>query len=94
MWLELLDRPPRGWFALDVIKQTRKWDWVALMVDVEPSQLRSCVCDFPARLYVNPAHYLPEGRPVHQCLVSIPGKYRNQEAAWIAIQELMAANLH
>ena len=36
MKLSLFDRPPRGWFALDVIKDTRKWDWVALMVDSIP----------------------------------------------------------
>ena len=63
-------------FALDVIKDTRKWDWVALMVDVDPAQLRSCVCDFPARFYVPPADYLPEGRPLQQCLVSIPESTR------------------
>jgi hypothetical protein len=51
MKLSLLDRPPRGWFALDVIKDTRKCDWIALMVDVDPAQLRSCVCDFPARFH-------------------------------------------
>ena len=94
MKLSLLDRPPRGWFALDVIKDTRKWDWVALMVDVDPAQLRSCVCDFPARFYVRPADYLPEGRPVQQCLVSIPGKHRNADGAWQAIQDLIGRGMH
>src|SRR6516165_350199 len=64
-------------------------DWVALMVDVDPAQLRSCVCDFPARFYVRPADYLPEGRPVQQCLVSIPGKHRNADGAWQAIHDLI-----
>ena len=94
MQLKLLDRPPRGWFALDVIKQARKWDWLALMVDVDPDQLRSCVCDFPALFYVNPADYLPEGRPVHQCLVRIPGKHRNADAAWQAIRDLIGRGMH
>lgn len=50
--IEELDRPPTGWFALDVMrKHSRKWDWVALMVDVHPDDLRSCVFDFPARFY-------------------------------------------
>lgn len=35
--MEYLDRPPSGWFALDVMrKEKRKWDWVALMIDVHP----------------------------------------------------------
>ena len=32
---EYLDRPPTGWFALDVMrKEWRKWDWVALMINI------------------------------------------------------------
>jgi hypothetical protein len=32
-----LDRPPPGWFVLDVMRKvSRKWDWVALMIDVHP----------------------------------------------------------
>jgi hypothetical protein len=35
-----LDRPPPGWFVLDIMKKTaRKWDWVALMTDVHPEDL-------------------------------------------------------
>jgi hypothetical protein len=34
MALEEFDRPPAGWFVLDVMrKQARKWDWVALLID-------------------------------------------------------------
>jgi hypothetical protein len=37
MLIEYLDRPPAGWFALDVMrKEVRKWDWVVLMIDVHP----------------------------------------------------------
>ena len=81
-------------FALDVIKDTRKWDWVALMVDVDPAQLRSCVCDFPARFYVPPADNLPEGRPLQQCLFSIPGKHTNADGAWQAIHDLIGRGMH
>jgi len=38
--IEYLDRPPTGWFVLDVMrKEARKRDWVALMVDVDPDHL-------------------------------------------------------
>jgi hypothetical protein len=38
---EFLDRPPAGWFALDVMKESRrKWDWCALMIDVHPDEYR------------------------------------------------------
>ena len=47
--IEYLDRPVPGWFVLDVVrKETRKWNWVALMVDVHPDDLKTCTCDFPA----------------------------------------------
>jgi hypothetical protein len=71
--IEYLDRPALGWFALAVMrKEARKWNWVALMIDVHPD-------DFPA-LY----------RTARQCWVRIPGKHRNEDAAWDALQELMA----
>jgi len=40
--IETLDRPPSGWFALDVMRKGngRKWDWVALMIDVHPDELK------------------------------------------------------
>ena len=40
--IEYLDRPPAGWFALDVMKagSGRKWDWVVLMIDVPPDELK------------------------------------------------------
>jgi hypothetical protein len=82
--LATLDRPPPGWFAVDVMRRndTRKWDWVALMIDVDPDDLKSCTCDFPARFYVHPKEYRPEGRTARQCWFVIPGKHRNREAAW------------
>jgi hypothetical protein len=36
-----LDRPQPGWFVLDVMRsEDRKWDWVALMIDVHPEDHR------------------------------------------------------
>ena len=62
MLIEYIDRPPAGWFALDVMrKEARKWDWVALMVDVHPDDLKTCTCNFPALFYVHPKDYRPGG---------------------------------
>jgi hypothetical protein len=37
MGIEYLDRPPAGCFVVDVMRQTkRKWDWAALMSDINP----------------------------------------------------------
>jgi hypothetical protein len=86
-----LDRPPPGWFALDVMKKDgRKWDWVALMVDVPPDDLKTRTCAFPALFYVHPKDYRPGSRTARQCWVLVPGKHRNWEAAWDALHELMA----
>jgi hypothetical protein len=88
--IEYLDRPPAGWFALDVMrKQARKWDWVALMVDVHPDDLKTCTCDFPALFYVDPKDYRPGERKVQQRWVRVPGKHRNQDAAWDAVEDMM-----
>jgi hypothetical protein len=88
---EYLDRPPRGWFALDVLKDgnPRKWDWTALMVDVHPDDLKNCVCKV-ALLYVHPNDYRPdENRKAQAAYVRIPGKHRNWDAAWDALQDMM-----
>jgi hypothetical protein len=94
MWMtaiEYLDRPQTGWFALDVVRRDkRKWDWVALMVDVHPDDLKHCLCR-TAFLYVNPKEYKPDGsRTAHEVWVRIPGKHRNWEAAWDALEDMMA----
>ena len=73
---EYFDRPPAGWFVLDVMrKESRKWDWVALMVDVDPD---------------HPKDYRPSGRAVHQRWVRIAGKHRNGDAARDALENLIA----
>jgi hypothetical protein len=44
----LIDRPPPGWFVLSIMRtEWRKWDWVALMVDVDPDD--HCSGERPAR---------------------------------------------
>jgi hypothetical protein len=65
-------------------------DWTALMVDVDPDDLKNCTCDFPARFYVHPDHYRPVFRTAHQCWVRIKGKHRNRTAAWNALEGMMA----
>jgi hypothetical protein len=70
--IEYLDRPPSGeWFVLNVMRtEWRKWDWLALMIDVHPDELKH-------RLYKS-------------ALVRIPGKHRNRDAAWDALENMLA----
>jgi hypothetical protein len=86
--LEYLDRPPAGWHALDVMKE-RERDWVALMIDVHPDDLKTCACEFPALFYVHPKTYRPGPRKAQQRWLRIPGKHRNKHAAWDALQDLL-----
>jgi hypothetical protein len=94
---EKYDRPPAGWFALNVMRagDGRKWDWVGLMVDVDPNELKYCLCDFPAAFFINPYDWHPaEGRKARQCYVPVPGKHRNQDAAWDALHDAIDASLN
>ena len=88
--IEYFDRPPSGWFVLSVMREKpRKWEWVALMVDVHPDELKHCRCKI-AFLYVHPSEYRPdENRIAREAWVRIPGKHRNEDAAWDALQDLM-----
>lgn len=89
---EIVDTPPIGWFPLDVMNRDdkSKKDWVALMIDVHPDDLKHCWCD-TAFLYVHPNEYQPkEGRRAQEAWVSIPGKHRSKRAAWEALQDLLA----
>ena len=62
-----------GWYALDVMrKQSRKWDWVALMIDVHPDEFKSY-----------------RTRAAREKWVPIPGKHRNYEAAWDAMEQML-----
>jgi hypothetical protein len=88
---EYLDHPPAGFFVLDVMqKEERSRDWVALMVDVHPDDLKTCTCDFPALFYVNPKDYRPGGRTAQQRWLRIPGKHRDRDAAWDALEDMIA----
>jgi hypothetical protein len=90
MTVEYHDRPEPGWFVLDVMrKESRKRDWVALMIDVDPDDLKNCACNFPAKFYVHPDNYHPGDRVAHQSWVRIPGKHRNRDSAWDALENMM-----
>ena len=84
------DRVPDGWFVLDVMKESRKWDWVALIADTDLDDLKNCTCDFPALFFVHPKDYRPGPRKVRQGYVRIPGKHRNWDAACDALKDMMA----
>lgn len=75
--IEYLDQPPAGWFALDVMKgmDSRKWDWVALMIDVHPDELKEY------RRYGS--------RSAQEAWLRIPGKHRNKKAAWKALRDML-----
>jgi hypothetical protein len=89
--IKYLDRPPAGWFALDVVRiEAGKSDWVVLMVDVHPDDLKTCTCDFPALFYVHPKDYRPGERKAQQRWVRVPGKHRNKDAAWDAVEDMIA----
>ena len=87
-----LDRPPAGWFALDVVrKEARKLDWVALMVDVHPDELKHCLCKGVAFLFVHPNEYKPDGsRTAREAWVRVSGKHRTKDAAWDALEDMIA----
>jgi hypothetical protein len=73
-----VDSPPSGWCILDVMRtQWRSWDWVALMIDVEPDEYRSgCQCS--------------RCRTARSCWVRIAGKHRDRDAAWVRLDDVMA----
>jgi hypothetical protein len=71
-------------------KEKRKSEWVALMADVHPDELRHCLCK-TAFLYVHPHDYKPDGRhTAREAWVRVPGKHRNRVAAWDALEDMVA----
>lgn len=91
MVVQFADAPPAGWFILDVMRQDgHRYDWAALMIDVEPEDLKDCFCSFPALFYVHPKDYRPGHRTAHQCWVRIAGKHKNRDAAWTALEDAIA----
>ena len=75
--ITFLDRPPPGWFTLDVMQATgpRRLDWVALMIDAQPDD------------FIN---YRVE--TVQEAWVRIPGKHRNRDAAYGALEAMVGAS--
>jgi hypothetical protein len=67
------DRPPAGWFALDVMRTEARKGWVALMVDTDPDELRHCAW-----------------KAARSAWVPISGKHRTRDAAWDALESMMA----
>jgi hypothetical protein len=75
---EYLDRPPSGWFVLDVMRKgARKSDWVALMIDVHPNEYR-----------------LGGFRKAREAWVRLPGRHRSRDAAWAALVEDVMTTRH
>jgi hypothetical protein len=75
--IEYLDRPPPGWFVLDVMrKESGKSDWVALIINVHPDELKHSLCK-TAFLY-------------REAWVRVPGEHRNADAAWDALEGFVA----
>jgi hypothetical protein len=70
------DRPPPGWFVLDVMRKAAgNTDWVALMINVHPDEKKHRLCEV-AFLY-------------REAWVRIPGKHGNRDAAWEALEDMM-----
>lgn len=75
---KLLDHPLAGWFVLDVFRQSsRGWDWCAFMIDVDPD----------SEAFIEWQQWR---RPARDCWVRIPGKHRSRDAAWDALEDMMA----
>jgi hypothetical protein len=89
--IEYIDLPPAGWFVLDVMrKEARKWNWVALLISVHPGDLKTSACDFPGLLYLHPKDYQLGEFKAQQRWLRIPGKHRNKDGAWDALEDMMA----
>lgn len=74
--MEYLDRLPAGWFILDVMRtEGRAWDWVALVIDVNPDD-------------INPDDHKTWGH--REGLVRVPGKHRKRGIAWEALENMIA----
>jgi hypothetical protein len=91
-YIPYVDRLEPGWFVLDVMRvKAREPKWVALMIDVDPDELKNCVCDVPALLYVRPVDHLPGDRTARQRWFRIPGRHLSKEIARDVLQDMMAA---
>ena len=94
-YYEYLDRLEPGWFLLDVMRaKAGEQNWVALMIDVDPDELKNCICDVPALFYVRPIDHLPGDRTARQKWFRIPGRHLNKEMARDALRDMMATEAH
>ena len=86
--LTYLDRPPPGWFVLDVMRAgARKRNWVALMIDVHPDDLKTYKSK-TAFLYIHPDEYRPlANRTAREAWVRIPGEHKTRDEAWDALED-------
>ena len=76
MSTEYLDRIPDGWYVRDVMrKSSRGWDWCALVIDCDPEDQEW--------------HRMTR-RKMQSGFYLIPGKYRNYDAAYEALEALEA----
>jgi hypothetical protein len=62
-----------GWFPLTICRTDwRKWDWVALMIDVPIEEFEKSL------------------RVAREVWVRIPGKHRDYDRAWAALEDMMS----
>jgi hypothetical protein len=73
-----LDKPPTGWFVLDVLPHQSRLDWVAVMIDCHPNDIKGWL----------PAHG-PNPRPVQHGWLPIPGQHSNSADAWNAVESMI-----
>jgi hypothetical protein len=89
MAVEYVDHLEPGWFVLDVMQaKAREQKWLALMIDVDPDELKNCICDVPALFYVRPIDHFPGDRTVSQRWFRIPGRRRNKVIAREALENM------
>jgi hypothetical protein len=77
MRMEYLDRPPAGWFVVEVMPKKAKRgkrDWVALMMDVDPDEIERSVVQIAFR----------------SAWVSIPGQHSKRADACDVLVDMMA----
>ena len=89
--IEYLDQPPADWFPIAVMRtKARSREWVALVVDVPPNELETRSWDNLVWLYVHPDNYRPQAPRGRHAYVRIPNKHRNEDAAWEALEHMIA----
>ncbi len=89
-----IDRPPVGWHASYVTKadDSGNGDWVALLIDVPVDQLKYCrsrIARDCTSIRVSTDRTQAALR-ARQAFVRVPGKHRSKDAAWAALEDLLA----